>query len=86
MLGSFEKNYVEFLNCFPRFLGSSREDATDLFAASDPGARYQRLMTQLAGFGTIAWKGSLFDPGWPAQGMTAASRGGVGTGLPDGEL
>jgi SAM-dependent methyltransferase len=57
----FEENDVEFLNCFPRILGSSGEDDPDFFGRSDPGTRYQRLVTQLSWLGTIAREGSLFD-------------------------
>lgn len=61
VLGWFEENDVEFLNCSPRILGSSGEEAPDLFAASDPGTRYQRAVTQLSWLGSIAREGSLFD-------------------------
>jgi len=61
VLGWFEENDVEFLNCYPRILGSSGEDVPGLFEASDPGTRYQRAVTQLSWLGTIAREGSLFD-------------------------
>ena len=35
--------------------------AGDLFAATSPGTRYQRIVTQLRWIGTIAREGSLFD-------------------------
>jgi len=57
----FDENGIEFLNCFPRILGSSGEDDPDFFATSDPGTRYQRVITQLSWLGTIAREGSLFD-------------------------
>lgn len=57
----FEDDDVEFLNCFPRILGSSGEDDLDFFGMSDPGTRYQRVVTQLSWLGTIAREGSLFD-------------------------
>ncbi len=59
--GWFDENGIEFLNCFPRILGSSGEDDPDFFASSDPGTRYQRAITQLSWLGTIAREGSLFD-------------------------
>ena len=57
----FEENEIEFLNCYPRILGSGGEDDPDFFGASDPGTRYQRVVTQLSWLGTIAREGSLFD-------------------------
>jgi hypothetical protein len=39
MLGQFEENGIEFLNCMPRILGSGGEDVPDLFGASDAGRR-----------------------------------------------
>jgi SAM-dependent methyltransferase len=61
VMGWFEENDIEFLNCYPRILGSSGEDDVDFFSASNPGTRYQRVMTQLSWLGTIAREGSLFD-------------------------
>jgi len=57
----FEENDVEFLNCSPAVLGTDGEDAPDLFAKTDPGTRYRRVVTQLGWIGTIAREGSLFD-------------------------
>jgi 2-polyprenyl-3-methyl-5-hydroxy-6-metoxy-1,4-benzoquinol methylase len=57
----FDENEVEFLNCYPSIMGTGGEEATDLFAATDPGSGYQRLVTQLSWLGTIAREGSLFD-------------------------
>lgn len=57
----FDEHDVEFLNCSPRILGSSGEDAEGLFSKSDPGSAYQRAVTQLGWLGTIAREGSLFD-------------------------
>jgi len=57
----FEENGIEFLNCYPRILGSSGEDDPDFFGASDPGTRYQRVVTQLSWLGSIAREGALFD-------------------------
>jgi 2-polyprenyl-3-methyl-5-hydroxy-6-metoxy-1,4-benzoquinol methylase len=59
--GWFDENDVEFLNCSPPILGTDGEDASDLFAATDPGSGYRRLVTQLSWLGTIAREGSLFD-------------------------
>ena len=61
VLGWFEENDIEFLNCSPPILGSAGEDAAGLFEKCDPGSAYQRLVTQLAWLGTIAREGSLFD-------------------------
>jgi SAM-dependent methyltransferase len=57
----FEENDIEFLNCYPRIMGSSGEDAPNLFDRSDPGTPYQRAITQLSWLGSIAREGSLFD-------------------------
>jgi len=57
----FEENDVEFLNCSPPILGTDGEEAPHLFARTDPGRRYQRVVTQLGWIGTIAREGSLFD-------------------------
>lgn len=57
----FEEDGIEFLNCYPRILGSSGEDEPDFFGASDSGTPYQRAITQLSWLGTIAREGSLFD-------------------------
>ncbi len=61
VLGWFEENDVEYLNCAPPILDTDGEDATSLFAATDPGTRYQRVVTQLSWLGSIAREGSLFD-------------------------
>ena len=57
----FEENDLEFLNCYPRILGSSGEDSVDFFAPSDSGTKYQRAVTQLSWLGTIAREDSLVD-------------------------
>jgi len=61
VLGWFEENGVEFVNCSPAILGTDGEDAGDLFAPTRPGSAYQRFVTQLSWLGTIAREGSLFD-------------------------
>ncbi len=61
MLGWFEENGIEFLNCMPRILGSSSEDVPNFFGTSDAGVPYQRAVTQCSWLGTIAREGSLFD-------------------------
>ena len=57
----FEEDGVEFVNCYPRILGSSGEDDSDFCGESDAGTSYQRAITQLSWLGTIAREGSLFD-------------------------
>ena len=57
----FSDNNVEYLNCTPPILGTDGETATDLFAKTDPGTVYQRRVTQLGWFATIAREGALFD-------------------------
>jgi 2-polyprenyl-3-methyl-5-hydroxy-6-metoxy-1,4-benzoquinol methylase len=61
VLGWFEEEGIEFLNCYPRILGSSGEDDMDFCSESDPGTPYQRAVTQLSWLGSIAREGSLFD-------------------------
>ena len=57
----FDENDVEFVNASPAILGTADEDGTELFSESDPGTRYQRLITQLSWIFTIAREGALFD-------------------------
>ena len=61
VLGWFEENNVEFLNCSPAILGTKGEEAPSLFAPTSPGSAYQRVVTQLSWLGTIAREGSLYD-------------------------
>ena len=61
VLGWFDDNGVEYLNCSPPILGTGGEDAPVLFDETDPGTAYQRVITQLSWFGTIAREGALFD-------------------------
>ena len=61
VLGWFAETGIEYLNCSPAILGTDGESAADLFAATDRGTPYQRLMTQLGWIGTIAREGALFD-------------------------
>ena len=57
----FEENDVEYLNCEPAILDTDGEQAATLFSKTEPGTRYQRVMTQLGWLGSIAREGSLFD-------------------------
>jgi SAM-dependent methyltransferase len=57
----FRENGVTYLNASPPILGTAGEDAPSLFAETDPGTPYQRLVTQLAWLATIAREGALFD-------------------------
>lgn len=61
VLGWFDENGVEFLNCSPAVMGSETENAASLFDACDPGTRYQRTVTQLSWLASIAREGALFD-------------------------
>lgn len=54
----FSENDVAYLNCYPAIIGSN--SSQDLFAASDPGSRIGRLLTQLSWLTTIASEGALF--------------------------
>ncbi len=61
VMGWFEEDGLDFLNCSPSILGSSGEDAPGLFDETDPGTRYKRLTTQVSWLATIAREGALFD-------------------------
>jgi 2-polyprenyl-3-methyl-5-hydroxy-6-metoxy-1,4-benzoquinol methylase len=61
VMGWFGENGIEYLNTSPGILGTDGEQATNLFARTDPGTAYQRVVTQLAWLGTIAREGALFD-------------------------
>jgi len=61
VLGWFEENGIEYLNCSPSILGSGGEAASGLFDRTDPGTAYQRTVTQLSWLSTIAREGALFD-------------------------
>lgn len=61
VLGWFEENDVEYLNCSPAILGTDGEDAADFSIPTSPGNKYQRVVTQLSWLGTIAREGALFD-------------------------
>ncbi len=61
VLSWFQENEIEYLNTSPAILDSNAEDKNDLFANTDPGTFYQRMVTQLSWLGTIAREGALFD-------------------------
>lgn len=61
VLGWFEENDIDYVNCSPAILGTNGEDAGSLFERTQPGNAYQRLVTQLSWIGTIAREGALFD-------------------------
>ena len=61
VLDWFEDNDVDYLNCSPAILGTDGEEAKTLFAETDRGTPYQRMVTQLSWLFTIAREGALFD-------------------------
>ncbi|CAA7621772.1 bifunctional 2-polyprenyl-6-hydroxyphenol methylase/3-demethylubiquinol 3-O-methyltransferase UbiG [Magnetospirillum sp. UT-4] len=61
VLGWFDENGIEYLNCSPAILDSAGEDAPGLFDKTDPGTRWSRFVTQMSWLGTIAREGALFD-------------------------
>jgi len=61
VLGWFDDNGIEFVNCSPAILGTEGENSESLFESTAPGTSYQRLVTQLSWLGTIAREGALFD-------------------------
>lgn len=61
VLGWFDENGIEYLNCSPAVLGTGGETAPGLFSATDPGTPYLRVVTQLSWLASIAREGALFD-------------------------
>jgi SAM-dependent methyltransferase len=61
VLAWFGENDVEYLNCSPPILDSDAELKAGLFEKTDPGSKYQRIVTQLSWLATIAREGALFD-------------------------
>jgi SAM-dependent methyltransferase len=61
VLGWFDENGVEYLNCVPPILDTDGETAPGYAAKTDPGDRFRRVVTQLSWIGTIAREGALFD-------------------------
>lgn len=57
----FSENNVEFLNCSPPILDTAGETEENLFALTEPGTTYQRIVTQLTWLSSIAREGALFD-------------------------
>ncbi len=61
VLGWFDENGVEYLNCSPAILGTNGENAPVLIDKTSPGTPDERAVTQLSWLGTIAREGALFD-------------------------
>ena len=61
VLGWFEENGVEYLNCAPAILDTDAEEGAGYATRTDPGDRYRRVLTQVGWLGTIAREGALFD-------------------------
>jgi len=61
VLGWFDECGLEFVNCVPAILGTAGEEADSYFAATAPGTRGQRVVSQLSWLFTIAREGALFD-------------------------
>jgi 2-polyprenyl-3-methyl-5-hydroxy-6-metoxy-1,4-benzoquinol methylase len=57
----FRENQIEYLTCSPGILGTDSEDSMVLDRPTDPGTRYQRIVTQIGWLGSIAREGALFD-------------------------
>jgi len=58
VMGWFDQNGVTYLNCEPPILGA--KSMNGLFAATDPGSRTGRVLTQLSWLGSISSEGALF--------------------------
>jgi len=61
VLGWFEENGFDYLNCSPPILGTDGETAGPLFQQTSPGDAYRRAVTQLSWIAAIAREGALFD-------------------------
>ncbi|MDP7667180.1 MAG: hypothetical protein QF738_03855, partial [Rhodospirillales bacterium] len=61
VLDWFDESGIDYLNCVPPILDTDGETAPSYITATDPGDRYQRLVTQVSWLGTIAREGALFD-------------------------
>jgi carbamoyltransferase len=60
VLGWFEENELNFLNCRPTILGTNGQESDGLFDATSAGNRAQRIVTQLSWLATISSEGALF--------------------------
>ena len=61
VLAWFRENGIDYLNCSPPILGTAGEEESGLFKKTEPGSRYQRIITQLGWIGSIAREGAVFD-------------------------
>jgi SAM-dependent methyltransferase len=57
VLGWFDENGIDYLNCRPPILGS---EADGMFQPTNPGTPLTRVLTQLSWLGSIAAEGALF--------------------------
>ncbi len=57
----FEEQGIDYLNCSPPILDTDGETAGDLFARTDPGSGFQRVITQLSWMVSFSGEGGLFD-------------------------
>ena len=60
VMGWFRENEVAYLNCDPPIVGANGSEAPGMFAATRPGSKATRVLTQLSWLGTIAREGALF--------------------------
>lgn len=61
VLGWFDENNVEFLNCSPTIIGGDEEEPEALFGPGEVGTRTRRVLSQLSWLWTISREGALFD-------------------------
>jgi SAM-dependent methyltransferase len=60
VMGWFEENHIEYLNCVPAILATSAEEAGSMLAATRPGTLAKRITTQLSWLWSISREGALF--------------------------
>jgi carbamoyltransferase len=60
VMGWFRENGVAYLNCEPPIRGANGLDVHSMFAATDPGSKAARILTQLSWLDSISSEGALF--------------------------
>jgi 2-polyprenyl-3-methyl-5-hydroxy-6-metoxy-1,4-benzoquinol methylase len=58
VIGWFQENNIDYLNCYPPILGSN---SGGMFDATNPASKMKRVLTQLSWLGTISVEGALFE-------------------------
>jgi SAM-dependent methyltransferase len=61
VMGWFDENGVEYMNCFPGILNTDGESSQSIGAKTDRGTQFQRVVTQIGWLMSISREGALFD-------------------------